>query len=280
MSAGKHAAPPPPPRRTRGSGGSAGKGQARARSRDADDAGSDDAMDDVMEARVVRHRPVRWLVAVGVVAALALVAYGVSISPYLDVDTVTVRGAPRTEVAQLEQAAGVGEGDALLWLNTDDAVAGLEAVPYVRSAKVVKEWPDTVRITVTERSPAAWAEGPTGKVVVDGTGRVLEVVDAPPAGLPQLLGLTAVPAAGGTVAPAGPARAAGVLNPIAAGGTKSVTAADGNLTMQLANGTEVRLGEPTQLRAKVAAAVAVLGAIGDQPVQYVDVSVPTNPVAG
>jgi len=50
--------------------------------------------------------------------------------------------------------------------------------------------------------------------------------------------------------------------------------------MQLANGAEVRLGDATQLRAKVAAAVAVLGAMGDQPVHYVDVSVPTNPVAG
>lgn len=263
------ASPQPPPRPPR-------RAPARARTRAADVAGSDE----VMEARVVRHWPMRSLVAAGVVAALALVAYGASISPFLDVDRVTVRGAQRTQVAQLEQAAGVGEGDALLWLDTDDAVSGLEAVPYVRRATVVKEWPDTVRITVTERRPAAWTEGPTGKVVVDGTGRVLEVVDAPPAGLPELLGLTAVPAVGQSVAPAGPARAAGVLNPIAAGGTKSITAADGSLTMQLANGTEVRLGEPTQLRAKVAAAVAVLGAVGDQPVRYVDVSVPTNPVAG
>ena len=233
-----------------------------------------------MEARVVRHWPVRWLIAVGVVAALALVAYAVSISPLLEVDTVTVRGAHHLRDAQLERAAGVGTGDALFWLDSGHAVAGLEAVPYVRSAKVTKEWPHTVRITVTERTPAGWAEGPTGKVLVDGTGRVLEVVDAPPVGLPQLLGLTAVPAPGATVAPVGPARAAGVLNPIAAGGTKSVTTADGSLTMQLANGTEVRLGDGTQLRAKVAAAVAVLGSMGDQPVHYVDVSVPTNPVAG
>lgn len=233
-----------------------------------------------MEAKVVRHWPARWLIGLGVLAAVALLAYGASISPFLAVNTVTVRGAQHTKVAQLEQAAGVVKGDALFWLSTDDAVKGLQAVPYVRRAKVTKEWPDTVHITVTERTPAAWAEGSTGKVLVDGDGRVLEVVDAPPPGLPQLVGLTAVPAPGGTVVPDGPARAAGVLPPLAAGGTRSVTGADGSLTMQLANGAEVRLGDATQLRAKVAAAVAVLGAMGDQPVHYVDVSVPTNPVAG
>jgi hypothetical protein len=101
-----------------------------------------------------------------------------------------------------------------------------------------------------------------------------------PTGIPKLVGLTAVPAPGGSVTPTGPAQAAGVLNALAAGGTTSVTATKAGLTMQLANGVEVRLGDATQLRAKVAAATAVLGAMNGQPITYVDVSVPTNPVAG
>jgi cell division protein FtsQ len=241
-----------------------------------------------MEARIVRHWPARGLVAVGVLVAVALLAYGASVSPFLAVDKVLVRGAHRTSDAELERAAGVAKGDALFWLGTGDAVQGLEALPYVKRAAVTKEWPHTVRIVVTERTPVAWAEGPTGKVLVDGAGRVLEVVDTPPKGLPQLLGLRAVPAPGGAVAPVGPARAARALPWLAAVGTRSVTAVDGgNLTMQLASGTEVRLGDATQLRAKVAAAYAVLGTLanpgappGTPPAQYVDVSVPTNPVAG
>jgi cell division protein FtsQ len=236
--------------------------------------------DEVMEARVVRHWPKRWFIAIGVVAALAVLAYGATRSPFLDVDQVKVQGAHRTQDAQLLAAAGVAKGDPLVWLDTAGAVSGLEALPYVKSAKVTKEWPDTVRIVVIERSPAGWAEGPTGNVLVDGTGRVLDVVKEQPAGIPKLVGLTAVPAPGASVTPTGPARAAGVLNPLAAAGTASITAADGGLTMQLANGVEVRLGDGTQLRAKVAAATAVLGAMNGQPVTYVDVSVPTNPVAG
>jgi hypothetical protein len=50
--------------------------------------------------------------------------------------------------------------------------------------------------------------------------------------------------------------------------------------MQLVNGVEVRFGDATMLGAKLRAMVAVLGATGDQPVSYLDVSVPTNPVVG
>lgn len=271
MSSRTTAAPPPPPRRA----------GARPRGAAKDAAKGAGGVDEAMEARVVRHGLPRWLIAVGVLAAAGLVAYGASLSPFLDVDHVVVRGAQHTPATQLERAAGVAKGDALFWFSTGDAVHGLEALPFVKTAKVTKEWPDTVRIVVTERAPAGWAEGPVGKVLVDRTGRVLAVVDAPPPGLPKLLGLTGVPGTGGTVAPLGPARAAGVLPVFAAGGTTSVTAVDGgNLTMQLVNGTELRLGDDTQLGAKVTAALAVLNAMAGQPVQYVDVSVPTNPVAG
>jgi cell division protein FtsQ len=220
------------------------------------------------------------LVVVGVIVALVAIAYGASVSPFLDVDRVTVRGTSRTSPEQLLQDARIAKGDALFWLDAGDAQARLEAEPFVARARVTKEWPDTLRVTVTERTAAAWAEGARGKVVVDGSGRVLEHVDAAPAGLPQLLGLRVVPDPGRTVAPTGPARMAGILPPLAAGGTASVTATDGELTMQLVVGTEIRLGAADHFADKLRAMVAVLGALAGQPVTYVDVSVPSNPVAG
>jgi cell division protein FtsQ len=258
--------PAPPPR--------------RAKAALADAAGARPTRDPAGTSARASRRRVRLLLVIAVVVALAALAYGATISPFLDVDKVVVRGEARTTAVQLQHAAGIHPGDPLFWLSTGDAVSSLEAVPFVRRARVVKEWPDTVRITVTERTPVAWADRPTGHVTVDATGRVLETVPQPPAGLPQLVGLTAVPAPGGTIAPAGPARAAGVLPTLAAAGTKTVTVADGNLSMQLVSGAEVRLGDASMARAKVRAALAVLASTGDQPVHYVDVSVPTNPVAG
>ena len=223
---------------------------------------------------------VRLLAVVGVVVALLAIAYGATVSPFLDVDHVVVRGASRTTPARLLRDAGIAKGDPLFWLDAGEARTKLEAEPFVARARVTKEWPDTLRVVVTERTPAAWAQGARGIVVVDGTGRVLEHVDAAPAGLPQLLGLRVVPEPGGTVAPSGPARMAGILPPIAAGGTTSVSASAGGMTMLLKAGTEIRLGDAGHLADKLRAMVAVLGALADQPVTYVDVSVPSNPVAG
>ena len=52
------------------------------------------------------------------------------------------------------------------------------------------------------------------------------------------------------------------------------------MVLHLRTGPEVRLGPPTQVAVKVRAALAVLQASAGTPVAYVDVSVPTNPVAG
>jgi cell division protein FtsQ len=241
----------------------------------------------VAARRAEGRRRLRWIVALAVVTGLVAAAWGISQSPLLDVDHLVVSGtghttAGHTTAAQVEAAAGIHRGDALAWLNTGRAVAGLEALPYVRTARVERQWPDTVRIVVAERTPVAWVEGGGRRALVDGTGRVLELVTEPPAGLPQLAGTKAVPDPGGTVATAVAARvAAGLLG--LSFGVQSITATDAGVSLWLpAGGPEIRMGEPDRVRVKVRAASAVLGAmfLAGSTVHYVDVSVPTNPVAG
>jgi hypothetical protein len=60
----------------------------------------------------------------------------------------------------------------------------------------------------------------------------------------------------------------------------SVEATDHGIVLHLAAGPEIRMGEAPQIAAKIRAGLAVLDASKDQPVTYVDVSGPTNPVAG
>ncbi len=148
---------------------------------------------------VSARRRRRFLVAGLVVAVVVLIAYGVSMSPLLSVDTLQVRGTAHLTAPQVEAAAGVHEGDAITWIDTGKAVAGIEALPYVRDATLRREWPHTVRITVHERKPAAWIDSPGEKALVDGTGRVLEMVDAAPRAMPQLLGAKLVPPPGATI---------------------------------------------------------------------------------
>jgi cell division protein FtsQ len=168
----------------------------------------------------------------------------------------------------------------MVWIDTGQAVDGIEALPYVRSATVTRDWPDTVRITVRERRPVAWVDGPGAKVLVDRTGRVLERVETPPPAVPQLIGATAVPPPGGHVDALDAAQVAGALDPLAAAGTTSVEQTDHGVVLHLAEGQDIRMGPATQIGVKLRAAFAVLANSQDQPVAYVDVSVPTNPVAG
>jgi cell division protein FtsQ len=227
----------------------------------------------------VRRR--RLLVVLGmVVVVLVGVAYGVTMSPLLAVDTVQVRGTSRLTPAQVTAAAGVHDGDAMAWIDTGAAVSGMEALPYVRAARIEREWPHTVRITVEERVPVAWVDGPGGKALVDRSGRVLETVAAPPSGMVQLVGAKIVPPPGGAVDAVAAARVAGTLTALWVGGVSSVEATDQGIVLHLAAGPEVRMGEATQIAAKIRAGLAVLDASKDQPVTYIDVSVPTNPVAG
>jgi cell division protein FtsQ len=229
--------------------------------------------------RAEGRRRLRWVVAVLGLAALVAVAWGVSVSPLLDVDHVVVVGTHHATAAEIESAAGIHRGDALAWIDTGRAVDGVDALPYVRSARIERRWPDAVRIAVVERVAVAWVEGGGRRAVVDGSGRVLELVTDPPAGLPRLASTTAVPPVGGWIRGVAAARVAAGLGALA-GGAQSITSTAAGVNLQLVNGPELRLGDPDRVAVKVRAATAVLGAMQGQVVHYVDVSVPTNPVAG
>ena len=176
---------------------------------------------------------------------LVAIAYGVSRSPLLAVDTLQVRGTSHL-TAPSRSRRPPASTRATRWCGSTpaQAVDGIEALPYVRDATLHREWPDTVRITVHERTPAAWIDGPGGKALVDGTGRVLETVDAaPPATAPAASGRRSCRRPGAPIDAVGAARVAGALTGLAAAGTTSVEATDHGIVLHLAAGPEVRMGE-------------------------------------
>jgi cell division protein FtsQ len=229
------------------------------------------------------RRRLRILILIASLITLLAAAYGVTVSPLLAVDTIEISGTSHTTPAQVEAAGGIGNGDAMVWIEPDSVAARIEAAPWIRTATVERDWPRTLRITVTERTPVAWAQTSGGPVLVlDGTGRVLESADAPPPGLPRLLDLVTLPAPGGSVAPTAAAAIAAAYGQ-GAGAVGDVSVDHGAAVVHLATGTEVRLGGADRIAVKLRAADAVLASVsagGLPPPAYVDVSVPTNPVTG
>lgn len=89
-----------------------------------------------------------------VVIILGLLAFAVGLGTRMwpTVAHVAVNGNNHYSREQVMWLANVHEGDPFLWV-TRGSLAGLEDDPWIARASVVRHWPDTVAISVWERSP-------------------------------------------------------------------------------------------------------------------------------
>lgn len=243
------------------------------------------AMDPRVRARRVaisraegRRRLRRLLAALGVVAVAGIAAV-VVYSPLLAVNRVDVRGAGPLR-ATVVAAAHVSAGAPIVFVDSGGVAAAVRHLPAVESARVDRSFPHTVTVTVTLRAPVAWAPIlPAGAALVDRHGVVIARTATAPIGLPELLGLTKVPAPGGLVAPNAPAALAAALLPALPGRVVGITLSPTGLVVGVLGGPQLRFGDTLALAVKAHTAAALLGALV-HPATYLDVSVPAAPVAG
>jgi cell division protein FtsQ len=226
--------------------------------------------------------------SLGIGVAILLAAGGVYAaareSSVFAVRSIAVSGAPPRLQAQVRAALTSFDGVSLLALDGAAVERRVEAIPAVLSAGYDRSFPHTLHIVVTPEKPVAVLRRGTESWLVSARGRVIARV--PPgseSGLPRIWVPTAaavLPGAfldtthGGTaarslalVADRFPARIA------AASFTR------GNLTYRLRSGLELQLGDPTDIRLKLAIARRALFAL-PSGATYLDVSVPRRPVAG
>jgi len=230
--------------------------------------------------RIEGRRRLRVLLILGGFFFVALLAWGMSRSPLLDVDHVRITGTVHTTPADIGAASGIHNGMAMLDVDSAGAAARVRAVPWILRAHVERHWPATVTISVVERVPVAAVPAKAGAAVVDRTGRVIAIQPAPPAGLPVLLGLP----------PAGPpstgigGRAADLLAvaqampPQVAQRVAGIAVADGGqVELRLRPSGIVRLGPPDQLAQKMLATETVLTQVDLTRLAVLDVRVPASP---
>lgn len=105
------------------------------------------------------------LVALGVVLAAAA-AWGVSLTPLLDVDRMAVSGIDPANRAEILESSQLSVGMPMVFLDVDDAQRSIAALPWVRSARVWRDWPATVRIAVDPRVPAAVVPASGGRTAL------------------------------------------------------------------------------------------------------------------
>lgn len=224
-------------------------------------------------------------VAVGAVALVSLGYAGLRGAGAFSVDAIRVTGADaaaRRAVLTTADARVGGRG--LLSVDPTALATSLQALPYVERAHVDRSFPHTLRVTVVPERAVATARLTGGRVViVAASGRILPA----PQGATSLPGV-AVPAGldgrtGGYVVSAGVRREVAVAASIPAHfpvALATVSATTDGLIATATGGTQIRLGDETDLPTKLAVAGRILRGLSRSArahVRYVEVSAPAFP---
>jgi len=133
--------------------------------------------------RDTRSRVLRalWWALGAVVVAVAV--YVVAFSPVLAARTVAVTGTRVLTKQDVLAAAAVDVGTPLARVDTTAVAARVAGLPAVAEVTVLRNWPNTVQISVTERKPRLAIPAANGYLVADASGVVFEAVADAPSGL-------------------------------------------------------------------------------------------------
>lgn len=132
----------------------------------------------------------RLLLGAGAAASLVLAAGVVALRPDLRVvEHVEFVGAERASTASLRHLADVPNGTHILGVDPDAVAASVAKHPWVGRAEARRVWPDTVRIQIVERVPAALLHR-DGLWYLDAAGRPFARAEADLLDLPSITGLS------------------------------------------------------------------------------------------
>ena len=156
-------------------------------------------------ARVLRRLAVA-AVLLSVPAALGAAGWWLLTSPKFMVKGVEVRGAQHVTAERILEAAGIAPGTSLFLLDPRRIVRGVEGLPEVERAEIIRELPNRVTVVVEERKPFTLVHA--GRLHwIDESGRMLgreTQAVTPPA--PVISGLSHAELTSLGAAPSGKAR--------------------------------------------------------------------------
>ena len=131
----------------------------------------------------------RWRAAFFALMAIAIVAgvgWALLESRFFVVRSVQVTGTHLVTPAQVRSAADIPAGLPLIRVNDATVAHRVEQLRQVESARVTRDWPDKVVISVTERVPALAVSDSPGYDLIDKYGVVVESVSEQPLDTPIL----------------------------------------------------------------------------------------------
>jgi len=206
------------------------------------------------------------LISVLVVGAGLLLYF----TPIMSARVMAITGLVTLTQEEVEQAAAVPADTPLLQINTDAVADRVATIRRVASARVQREYPSTLRITIVERVPVVVKDYPDGSHLFDRDG-VDFATEPPPPGLPYLDADTPGPTDLPTLAAL---QVLTALRPEVAGQVSRIAAPSvASITLTLFDGRLVIWGTTDRTDEKA----LKLGALLTQPGTTYDVSSPDLP---
>ena len=209
-----------------------------------------------------------WTVLIVVLfVGLGLLLY---FTPIMAARNIVITGVGAVSQEEVIAAAAVKQGTPLLQVNTDEVAERVATIRRVATARVQREYPSTLRITVVERVPVVVKDFPDGSHLFDRDG-VDFATAPPPPNLPYLDADNPGPNDPSTMAALEVMTA---LRPEVAGQVARVSAPSvASVTLTLADGREVVWGTTDRTEEKAQKLAALL----TQPGHTYDVSSPDLP---
>ena len=107
--------------------------------------------------RKKRRRRRRIFLILVILIIAAVLSFGVLTfidkKGYADIETIIVEGNTYYDTVSVLETSGAVTGEGLLSISDNDIRSNLEKLPYIKSAKITKQFPNTLKITVAERIP-------------------------------------------------------------------------------------------------------------------------------
>jgi len=224
-----------------------------------------------------RRRRAVWLISLGSVVAILLLAVLAAYSPLMALTKIEVVGTSRLTSSTVSHALAGQLGRPLPLIDFGAIKKDLSKFALIRSYSTETHPPGTLVVRIVERRPVGLLQTSNGFELVDAAGVVISTTKDRPGGYPVIVSSGT---SGGTGAKTGFAASTAVLSALPATvlpqvDTITATTAD-DVTLTLLGGQKVIWGGPGQSELKAADLAALLKDAPD--VSGYDVSSPESPV--
>jgi cell division protein FtsQ len=236
----------------------------------------------------LRAPSVRVLAIVAIVVAVVVLGYAVArFTSLFALEGIEIEGGTRAARADVREAGEPFLGASLVSLDQDELRQELLALPTVRSVRIDRAFPHTLRVSVVPERPLAVIRSGSEAWLVSERHRVIRSVKPESVGRPVVWTLPGTALEPGRIVQGeNTGLALEALRrlpdkfPVK---VDSARASGGEITLILAGGAELRLGRADAVALKLAVAARVLRTLSASEragITYLDVSVPERAVTG